>query len=365
MRIGMGRPDIDGTAPAIVPGMKIQLDGARGEGGGQILRTALSLAAITGRAFTLTSIRAGRSRPGLLRQHLACVNAAAASCGARVTGAHLGSQTLTFEPGSIRPGSHAFDLGSAGSTMLVAQTLLPPLLLAGGSSEIRLIGGTHNPFAPPAPFIEAAFLPLLRRMGFDLDFSLEKAGFFPAGGGRCRLRIGPSVRPVPLDLMSRPARVPVSVRVCLAGLDRGIAEREIEAVGRVLPLDGGEIVVDPCPGTHGTGNTVHVGLALDGYAEVFTAFGRLGVPAEAVGQEAALAARAFLGGRASVGEHLADQLVLPMALAAGGSFLTGQPSSHLRTQVETLETFVGRCVTIEPEDAQAHRVRVEPVSVGR
>jgi hypothetical protein len=150
------------------------LDGSQGEGGGQILRSALALSLVTGRPFRITRIRARRPKPGLMRQHLACVEAAARIGSATVDGAALGSTELTFEPGAVVAGNHEFKIGSAGSTMLLLQTILPPLLLAGQPSEIVLEGGTHNPFAPPFPFIEAAFLPLLRRMGFRVDAVLER-----------------------------------------------------------------------------------------------------------------------------------------------------------------------------------------------
>ena len=152
----------------------ITIDGSQGEGGGQILRTALALAVVTGRSLHLTRIRAGRERPGLQRQHLTAVQAAAQISRARVTGAALGSQEITFEPGPLQPGTHEIRIGSAGSTSLVLQTVLPALLLAGVPSELSLEGGTHNPFAPPFPFLEQSFLPLLERIGYRATLTLEQ-----------------------------------------------------------------------------------------------------------------------------------------------------------------------------------------------
>ncbi len=167
----------------------ISIDGSHGEGGGQILRTALSLSAVTGKPFAIENIRARRSKPGLMRQHLTAVKAAAAICGAKADGAEVGSTRLRFEPGSLKAGEYAFNIGSAGSTSLVLQTVLPPLALADGASRVTLQGGTHNTGAPPFEFLDRAFLPLIRRIGFNADVELRRFGFYPAGGGEVRVEI--------------------------------------------------------------------------------------------------------------------------------------------------------------------------------
>ncbi len=339
----------------------ITLDGSQGEGGGQILRTALALSAVTGTPFEITGIRARRAKPGLMRQHLVSVRAAAAVCGAEVTGGELGSTNLRFVPGQVRGGPHRFDIGSAGSTQLVAQTILPPLLRAGQESSVALTGGTHNPFAPSFPFMEGAFLPLLDRMGFLCRFRLEKAGFYPAGGGQCVLDVGSRQGCAPLVLESRPASPRVGARVCVVGLDGEIAEREMAALRAELPLDPAWTVIDRCPGAIGIGNTVHVTVELDGYSEVFTAHGERGVPAEAVAAKAAAEAKAFLASGTAVGEYLADQLLLPMALSAGGSFTTHVLSAHTQTQIRVMETFLGKCVRTETWGPGQYRVHVEAV----
>jgi RNA 3'-terminal phosphate cyclase (ATP) len=337
----------------------ITLDGSQGEGGGQILRTALALSAVTGTPFEITGIRARRAKPGLMRQHLVSVRAAAAICGAQVTGGELGSTALRFVPGSVRGGNYPFDIGSAGSTLLVAQTILPPLLRSGQESAVTLVGGTHNPFAPSFPFVEGAFLPLLDRMGFLCRMRLEKAGFYPAGGGRCLMDVGSRQGRAPLVLESVPATRRIGARVCVVGLDLEIAQREMAALGQELPLDAGSSLIDRCPGAIGIGNTVHVTVEMDGYSEVFTAHGERGVPAEAVAANAAAQAKTFLASGAAVGEHLADQLLLPMALAAGGSFTTHVLSTH--TQIRVMETFVGNCVRTETCGPGLYRVHVQAV----
>jgi RNA 3'-terminal phosphate cyclase (ATP) len=170
----------------------ITIDGSYGEGGGQILRTSLALSLVTGKPFSINNIRAGRKKPGLMRQHLTAVNAAAEIGSAAIKGNRIGSQEFTFEPEMIKPGNFHFAIGSAGSCTLVFQTILPALIIAGGPSEIILEGGTHNPFAPPFDFLAKAFLPVINRMGPKVDAVLEKPGFYPAGGGRFKVSINPA-----------------------------------------------------------------------------------------------------------------------------------------------------------------------------
>src|SRR6185369_9596371 len=181
----------------------VAINGAEGEGGGQVLRTALALSLITGTPFRIDNIRAKRKSPGLLRQHLTAVNAAAEVGGASVDGASLGSASLTFVPRAIRAGEYSFAIGTAGSTMLVLQTILLPLALADGNSTIELEGGTHNPAAPPFDFVQQAFLPLLRRMGAEVEIELVRPGFYPAGGGRIIVKIAPAKRLGRLEIESR------------------------------------------------------------------------------------------------------------------------------------------------------------------
>src|SRR5262245_60443308 len=168
------------------------IDGSQGEGGGQILRTALALSLVTGAPFRVEKIRAGRQKPGLLRQHLTAVTAAVEIGGAAVEGATLGSRELSFRPGSVRPGAYRFAVGTAGSAALVLQTVLPALLTATGPSTVVVEGGTHNPHAPPFDFLALAFLPLLARMGARAQATLDRPGFYPAGGGQLTVEITPA-----------------------------------------------------------------------------------------------------------------------------------------------------------------------------
>ncbi|HSO73740.1 MAG TPA: RNA 3'-terminal phosphate cyclase, partial [Blastocatellia bacterium] len=208
----------------------ITIDGSFGEGGGQVLRTSLALSLVTGKPFRIDHIRAGRKNPGLLRQHLTAVNAATGISRAEVTGASIGSKELTFAPGSVEPGEYAFAVGTAGSTTLVLQTVLPALLTANGASRVTLEGGTHNPFAPPFDFLAKSFLPLVTRMGPVVSAKLEQPGFYPAGGGKFSVSIERASRLKRLDLSERGEIIGRRAVAIVANLPRSVAERELEVI---------------------------------------------------------------------------------------------------------------------------------------
>src|SRR5690606_38349564 len=311
------------------------LDGARGEGGGQTLRTALAAAVITGRPFRRERIRAARARPGLQPQHLACVHAAAALCGAEVAGARLDSQTLEFRPGRLVARAHTFAIGTAGSATLLLQCVLPAFLVARDRSTVAVEGGTHNPLAPPFEFFAHALLPLLARMGAKVGARLVRPGFHPRGGGR----IGGVVDPAPLRplaLTERGALRGTTVHVVLARLPRHVAEREVKvlrAAGLPEPLDCRIVATEE---SLGPGNAIAVELRSEKVTEVASAIGARGVPAEVVAERAAGEALAYLRHGAPVGAHLADQLLLPLAVAGGGVFRTSAPTGHTRTNAALL-----------------------------
>ena len=339
----------------------LTLDGSHGEGGGQILRSSLALSLITGQPFRIIRIRAGRSKPGLLRQHLAAVSAAAAIGEAEVQGATLCSQDLTFRPGRLRPGEHRFSVGSAGSATLVAQTVIPPLLIADAPSTLQLEGGTHNPAAPPNEFLERTFLPLLTRMGPKLDADLHRPGFYPAGGGELTLRIDPASQLQPLHLTERGPVRDVRIEAMVAGLPVSIAERETATALRHLDLPEESAEARELPNAYGPGNAVLVTIESESLTEIFAGFGRRGVPAETVASEAAAEARRYLDSDVPVGEHLADQLLLPLALARGGSFVTSQPSGHTTTNLDVIRRFLP--VDFKVEEVEEGRWRVMISSV--
>jgi RNA 3'-terminal phosphate cyclase (ATP) len=317
----------------------IILDGSQGEGGGQILRSALSLSLLTGAPFRIDNIRAGRSRPGLMRQHLTAVEAAALIGGAEVSGAEIGARSLFFRPGKVRGSDHRFSVGTAGSTTLVLQTVLPALLTAAEPSSLVLEGGTHNPASPPFDFLARSFLPLVKRMGPLVEATLERPGFYPAGGGRLRVRVTPSARLQPLELEERGAISARRVRAVVSNLPRSIAERELVHLRERLAWDARAFSIESVDSA-GPGNVVLIELECEHLTEVFVGFGEKGVRAEAVADRAADEVAAYLATDAPVGPHLADQLILPLALAGGGRFRTVAPTPHTRTQLEVVQRFL-------------------------
>ncbi|HLY11460.1 MAG TPA: RNA 3'-terminal phosphate cyclase [Planctomycetota bacterium] len=337
----------------------ITLDGSVGEGGGQILRTALGLSLLTGTPFTIDRIRAGREKPGLLRQHLTAVQAAAEVGKAEVRGAAIGSRVLTFRPGAVTPGTYAFSVGSAGSATLVFQTVLPALLASSGSSTLTFEGGTHNAWAPPFDFLEKAFLPLLGRMGARISAKLERRGFYPAGGGRFRVRIDPSSRLERLDLCERGKVLARRATAMVSSLSPSIALRELKVLERTLSIDRSCLKTVEDVTSAGPGNVLHVEIESEHVTELFTGFGEKKVSAERVAQRLAEETGAYLESGAPVGEYLADQLLIPMALAGGGSFVATPLSSHATTNMEVIGKFLSRKFRIDRTSESVHRVDVE------
>jgi RNA 3'-terminal phosphate cyclase (ATP) len=335
----------------------ITIDGTMGEGGGQVLRTSLALSLVTGTPFRIENIRAGRGKPGLLRQHLTAVKAAAAIGQAEVEGAELGSRRLTFRPTTVRPGDYTFSVGTAGSASLVLQTVLPPLLTASGPSTLALEGGTHNPLAPPFDFIASAFLPLLRRMGATVDAHLERPGFYPAGGGRFVVTIEPARALSALELLARGDVRRTRARAIVANLPRHIADRELHVVQRRLGWDASCLEVVAVDDARGPGNVVMLDIESEHVTEVFTGFGERNVRAEAVAERAADAARRYLAAGVPVGRQLADQLLVPLALARGGAFRTLALTRHTTTNIEVIQHFTD--VRIVQHHAARDDVRIE------
>ena len=324
----------------------IELDGAHGEGGGQILRTALALSMCTGTPLRIDRIRAKRPKPGLMRQHLTCVLAAQEVCGATVVGAELGAQTLEFRPGRVHAGDYRFAVGTAGSCTLVLQTVLPPLMLADGPSRLHLSGGTHNPMAPPFHFLQRSFAPMVRRTGAQLDLMLRRHGFFPAGGGEIEAVITPADGGLrPFDLLERGALLEAFGEALAPALPRGVPGRELEALGRLTGWDVQQLRVVSARQNEGPGNALMLTLAHELVTEVFVAFGERGLSAEDVARQAFAEMRAYQASAGAAGPHLADQLALPLALAVAGS---GQPAAytctelteHSRTNFAVIERFL-------------------------
>jgi RNA 3'-terminal phosphate cyclase (ATP) len=233
----------------------LEIDGSQGEGGGQIIRSSLALSLLTGTPVKLTNIRAKRKNSGLAKQHLVAVQAAAEISGAAVNGAALGSSQLSFTPGAVKAGEYSFRIGTAGSASLVLQTILPPLLLASGSSTLTIEGGTHNPLAPPADFLMRSYAPLVQQLGPRLQIQLDRHGFFPGGGGRLIVHIEPVSQLRGLELLTRGEVRSQRVRALVANLPKKIAERECHEVRRLSGWEKRCFHAEEVP-ANGCGNVV-------------------------------------------------------------------------------------------------------------
>lgn len=330
----------------------IELDGAAGEGGGQILRSALVLSMVTGQPFSIARIRARRPKPGLMRQHLVAVQAAARVCGASVTGAELGSTALSFVPGAIAGGDYTFAIGTAGSCTLVLQTLALALLYAEAPSTVRVTGGTHNAMAPPVEFLQQAYGPLLRAMGGQVQFALERHGFYPAGGGSAVVSVVPG-RLKPIDLLERGECRRAHAEALVAGIAASVGRRELACVGADLGWGETQLQLRELGAAEGPGNALLVTLEHDHVTEIFAGFGVKSVAAEAVAAKVLAEVRTYQASGAAVGEHLADQLMLPMALAGGGSFTVSRVSQHARTNAEVIARFLPVAIGFERDGARS------------
>lgn len=316
----------------------ITIDGSRGEGGGQILRSSLAISMISQRPICVTNIRKGRAKPGLMRQHLTAVQAAARICNARVTGDSIGSCELTFEPHDVVPGEFHFSIGTAGSTTLVLQTILPALVIAPGPSTLILEGGTHNPLAP------------------RVAVELERHGFFPAGGGRFRVTITPTDRLRPLSLLDRGEIIARRAIALISHLSSEIARRELKVLGEKLGWDESVWQIEEVTNSPGPGNVLFVEIKTPRLTEVFTGFGERGIRAEQVAERLARDVRHYLVADVPVGEYLADQLLLPLAMSGGGEFVTGPLSRHATTQIELLKQLLDVSFEVQELRKDARRV---------
>lgn len=319
----------------------IIIDGAEGEGGGQVVRNACALSLITGEPFQLINARAKREKPGLMRQHITAIEAACTLGGAECEGLAVGTSEFAFRPGTVTPGEYRFAVGTAGSTGLVLQTLVMPLVLADAPSRLILEGGTHNMLAPPFEFIARAFLPILNRMGPQVEAQLVRHGFYPRGGGRIEIDITPAPL-VPIDCLDRGALRERSVTAFIAGLPYDIGKREIDAARKTLAWPEESFAIRQLPEEQGPGNILLIEAAFDHVTEVVSGFGKLGVPAEALAKKAAGRMAGYVESGAFAGPYLQDQLLLPFALAGGGSLTTVKPSQHSLTAAKVIHRFLGR-----------------------
>ncbi len=316
-----------------------EIDGSFGEGGGQILRTSLALSVITQKPFRLTNIRAGRKKPGLKRQHICSIEAAKQTCNAEVKGAHLNSSTIEFRPQIAEANNWHVSIGTAGSTMLVLQTVLPIMLTLTKPSTITVSGGTHNPMAPPFEFFKESFLGVLQAMGAKVSVQLNRYGFFPQGGGEVVLSVQPSsLHPISIQecgkLLSTSATIinlkksPSLIREQESAIKKFLSINSIQAISS-MPV--------------GPGNAVVIQQEYESITTVMTGILKRGRSPKIMAQVVAEKMSAYNGQKCAVDHHLADQLLLPLLLAGGGSFTTTAPTLHSTTNAEVIRLFTGVC----------------------
>lgn len=336
----------------------IIIDGSEGEGGGQVLRYACALSLLTGEPFTIENIRGGREKPGLMRQHVTAIEAACVIGNAECSGLAVGSMSVSFRPGAVTPGDYHFAVGTAGSTGLVLQTVMVPLMLADAPSRLVIEGGTHALAAPPFDFIERTLLPVINHMGPTITAKLVRHGFFPRGGGHIEV----DIEPAPLRAITcveRGAAGPVQATAIVAGIPFDVADRELKAAQKVLiewPEEA--FVVRQLPADHGPGNALLLEASFEHVTELMSGFGKLGVPAERLAKTAAKRMAGYLASGAFAGPYLQDQLLLPMALARGGAFTTVKISEHTRTAVKLIERFLGADFRVTEREEGANLVEV-------
>lgn len=349
----------------------ITIDGAFGEGGGQVIRTSVSLAAITGAQVEIVNIRARRSKPGLQAQHLTSVRAAAALCQAEVYGAELGSLRLLFRPGApVEESSFEFDVAaarggaSAGATGLVAQTALAPMQRLGRPTRMTIKGGTHVPMAPPADYIRHVYLPALRRMGADAELRCESAGFFPRGGGEIAIEASGAAACNPVDFVHRGRLRALRVCVVTSQLPGHVAERGLAAARKELVGYGVDVVPEIRDlASAGSGAAIVVVAECENGLGGWTALGERGKPMERVVLEAVRGFQRWHAGSAAVDEHLSDQLVLPCALIPATSrWTTPAVTDHLHTVLWVVSQFLPITYKIEDRPDGSSEVVLEGVS---
>ena len=323
--------------------MSIQIDGSFGEGGGQILRTALALAAILKRPVHIKNIRGGRKKPGLRPQHLAAVRALAQITSARVEGAEPGSMLLHFEPRQLESGTYSLDVGTAGSTSLVLQAIIPGMLFSGGPSQVNVTGGTHVAWSPCFHYLEQVFAPAVGDMGADIRFEIEHWGWYPKGGGKVTASISPVERLGAVDRTRRGGLHDIRVLSAVSNLPTSIGKRQQDQALKRLAKKGhnvGQVQLVEAPSL-GAGTAVFIVAEFEKAVAGFTSLGKRGKPAERVADEACSHFFKFMAAKAGVDAHLADQLVLYMALAEGSSsFVARSFTEHLLTNIWVIEQFL-------------------------
>jgi RNA 3'-terminal phosphate cyclase (ATP) len=342
----------------------VTLDGSMGEGGGQIMRSALTLSLLTGQPFAIHHIRSARSNPGLRPQHLAAVSAAARISGAQVEGDRVGSQQLTFAPAAIQPGNYHFDIGTAGATSLVLQTVLLPLALAEKASQLTIAGGTHVPWSPCFHYLAWHWRPLLVSLGIPFDLSLLRAGFYPQGGGEIAVVIPGGARPLAMTRTTRGALQSIRGLSAVANLTLEIAERQraqtLRRLHTLVPQVAAEILIESLP-AWSRGTVLLLLAEFEQSQACFAALGERGKPAERVADEAVDGLASFLQSDGAIDPWLADQLLLPLALAREPSQIrTSTVTQHLLTNAAVIRQFLPVAIELDGPLGRSATVTITP-----
>jgi len=339
----------------------ILIDGSEGEGGGQIIRTSLSLSLITGKAFRIENIRAGRREPGLREQHLTCVRACRAISGAAVEGDEGGSQSLSFRPGAITPGLYDFPISTAGSTSLVFQTVFFPLALAGGRSRVRITGGTHVRWSPTFDYLSLQWLPVMKSLGFSGEISLEKAGYFPKGGGVIEGAVTGFKKPGEYRKLFRGALKKLSAHTGSSNLPSHVSRRMVSRIRSRLKEFASLLRVEErqLP-SHGTNAVVALTALYEHCQASFTDLGERGKPAEKLADAVADDFFRYHGKKGALDPHMADQGLLPLCLAGAGEavYTTTEVTGHLLTNAAVIRSFFPVEIEVRGRPGEEGRVTV-------
>lgn len=336
----------------------VEVDGSIGEGGGQILRTALTLSILLNKPFHMYNIRSKRRKSGLRPQHLNAVRLASKISRAQVEGGDIDSEELTFKPTGIYPGNYDIDIPTAGAATLIFQTVVLPLSFAERGSRVSIGGGTHVPWSPSFEYLVYQWQPFMERIGYRLSLQLDRAGFYPRGGGRITAMIKPCKELKPLQLLDRGPILQVRGVSAVANLPRSIAERQrqrvIAKIGGKYPLNDIRLVTLP---SVGKGTTLLLNAQYKQGSACYFSLGEKGKPAEVVADEAVESLVTFHKTNGVIDQYLADQLVLPLLFAKGKSeFMTSNVTNHLITNVEIIRRFTGVDIWVEGDMGESGRV---------
>ncbi len=329
----------------------IEIDGSHGEGGGQLLRMAVALSALTRKPVTVSRIREGRPNPGLAAQHVTALRAVSELASAQVSGLEPGSPRVIFEPGEVHGGDHAFDVGTAGSVTLVLQACLPVAFAAKEATRLRIVGGTDVQWSPPLDYFARVFLPLIRRLGGQADLLSHRRGYYPRGGGEVEIAIQPTAAWSPLVISDAGAVERVRGIAHASNLPADIPRRMKQAAIRGLHgISDVKIEEREYPGEDAVGQGGAVVLWVEREHALLgaSALAERGKSSERVGEEAAEALQAEILSNATVDLHAADQIVAYLAQAdRPSSFLVREVTAHLRTMAWLVPQFLGRTIEFQ------------------